>query len=219
MPLHLHHPVIVGEISGRFLRDALNTFTFRMEGLSGAATPENASVVGPDQLIATNPSHPHTRTRPRRKTRGVSSILFAVLASPARPRRQTLGNQIRHRNAKRPRNQNHLVIGHTAEKAFDLGDPRPADVKALELAFPGKVRLSPILFASDGADPCADDVLSAVVPHEPAGVSRPNANPDHTCEHFKPDFGCQSAYVPLGGRRTHFSRQSARSLNSCPVIK
>jgi len=139
------------------------------------------------------------RTRPFPKNPGAFSPLCLLVHGPSGPWRETFRDQIRHRNVKHPRNQHHSVIGHTAEKAFDLGNPCPADVKALKLAFPGKIRLSPILLDPNGSDSCADDVLSAVVPHEPATLPLAEEVSAHICEHFDADFVCQSTYVPLGG--------------------
>jgi hypothetical protein len=57
------------------------------------------------------------------------------------------------------------MIGDTAEEAFYLGNPRPADVKTLQLALPGNIRLCPAMLRPKGANAGTNDVLSAVVSH------------------------------------------------------
>jgi hypothetical protein len=74
------------------------------------------------------------------------------------------------------------MIGDTAKEAFYLGNPRPADVKTLQLALPGEVRLGPILAALDDSDAGANDVLIAVVPHASGRLPRRIPQLAHMCE-------------------------------------
>ena len=69
----------------------------------------------------------------------LSLYLFAALCLPTSPRREPLGNQLRHRNTERLRDKDHFVIGYLAEDPLDLRDASAADVEAPELALPGKI--------------------------------------------------------------------------------
>ena len=114
----------------------------------------------------------NTAPRPEHLSLGNFPTFGVFAATPAFPRRETLGNQIGHRYAEYPGGQNHLMVGDTAEENFYLGNPRPADVTTLQLASPGEVRLGPILAAPDDPDPGANDVLIAVVPHASGRLPR-----------------------------------------------
>lgn len=107
----------------------------------------------------------NTAPRPEHLSLGNVPTFGVFAAPPAFPRRETLGNQIGHGDTERSRDQHHFMIGDTAEEAFYLGNPRPADVKTLQLALPGNIRLCPTMLRPKGANAGTNDVLSAVVPH------------------------------------------------------